>query len=275
MHKNYHPTTFHGGHNVTKKHPLKTASKLFVYLLAILGVIYIGLGFAIDSVVTTISAEQEQWLWDKIRPNYGITEDPSPYLLERQKQVQEIFDMIPLSALEHRYPFKVLIQETPVVNAYAAPGGFIIVTSGLLDKLKTENALVFVLGHELGHFQNRDHLKSIGRELVLAKIIRAILGKDISGLFAQLTMAFENEYSRRQEYAADDWGLKLLHATFGHVGGATEFFEMIEDLGSQSSLEAFFSTHPAAKDRAKRLIKKINLQQLEMQKTVELISIKS
>ncbi|MCA9771470.1 MAG: M48 family metallopeptidase, partial [Myxococcales bacterium] len=82
-----------------------------------------------------------------------------------------------LSALTNRlashwegnpYTFRVSVIDAPEPNAMAMPGGRILVTQGLLDRVESENELASVLGHELGHFHGRDHLRGLGRSAGIA-----------------------------------------------------------------------------------------------------------
>lgn len=143
------------------------------------------------------------------------------------------------------------------LNAFAAPGGLILITTGLLDQVESENELAFVLGHELGHFRHRDHLRSMGRGLgasISLAFLSAMVGADVSSL-GWLQELANLRFSRRQERLADDWGLELTAKRYGHVAGATDFFERLPR--AESSLargaESFLSSHPVSDDRIERL----------------------
>jgi Zn-dependent protease with chaperone function len=66
--------------------------------------------------------------------------------------------------------------QSDAVNAMAVPGGKMVVFSGLLDSLSSTNGLMFVLAHEVGHFKNRDHLRLMGRGIVLSILAMLALG---------------------------------------------------------------------------------------------------
>jgi Zn-dependent protease with chaperone function len=130
----------------------------------------------------------------------------------------------------------------------------VVLTSGLLERVRSENELAFVLGHELGHFRHRDHLRGLGRELALG-VVLAGLGLsgagpagDLAGLAARLA---ERGFDRDQERAADAFGLELLAAEYGHVAGASQFFELVE--APDGGLAAWLSTHPLGDERAASL----------------------
>lgn len=88
-----------------------------------------------------------------------------------------------------------------------------------------------ILGHELGHFANRDHLRSLGKTLAIRVAIASIFGD--SGTLANIVgVLIENisntSYSQSQEYQADEFGLILLNKTYGYVTGATDFFKNLK-----------------------------------------------
>ena len=75
-------------------------------------------------------------------------------------------DLVTYSDLKHRN-FTIKVIPGKDVNAFAVPGDTILLVEELLNKVETENELAMVLGHELGHFHFRHHLKGMGRRLVM------------------------------------------------------------------------------------------------------------
>ncbi|HIA01310.1 MAG TPA: hypothetical protein EYN66_05285 [Myxococcales bacterium] len=73
------------------------------------------------------------------------------------------------------------------VNAFAAPGGRIYLTRGLLRKVKNENELAFIVGHELGHFKHKDQLRALGYKAIIWALA-AMLGSDY-GFAASTTIS--------------------------------------------------------------------------------------
>ena len=141
-------------------------------------------------------------------------------------------------------------------NALAFPGGQILVTTGLMKEVESENELAFILGHELGHYAGRDHLRSLGRGLTLA-LIMAAMGRsgaagDLVALSGQIT---GRAFSREQESQADAFGLSLVVAEFGHVSGATDFFEKLPapEGRIERSLSTYLATHPVSDKRVEAM----------------------
>ncbi|HAC64518.1 MAG TPA: peptidase M48, partial [Cyanothece sp. UBA12306] len=148
----------------------------------------------------------------------------------------------------------------------------IIIFEGLVKAVKSENELMMILGHELGHFTHRDHLKSLGRTLMIKMIIASIFG-DSRTLANSAAIAIEtisnSRYSQSQEYQADEFGLMLLNKTYGHVAGATDFFTRLSQ--KEHSNWDFLSTHPASQRRVKKLEQLIKQNQYQLGKKLPLL----
>jgi predicted Zn-dependent protease len=180
-------------------------------------------------------------------------------------KVQNILDRL-LDRLETNLPleikksrdYRVLYIADDTINALAIPGDRIIIYQGLLGKVESENELMMVLGHELGHFAHRDHLRGIGNALVLRMIMASLFG-DL-GIFQpaanSIQILADASYSQKQEQQADEFGLTLLNKTYGHVGGSIDFFAKLIDEDRQ--LISFLSSHPAPKKRIKEIQKLID-----------------
>ena len=122
-----------------------------------------------------------------------------------------------------------------------------LIFEGLLDKVDTENELSFVLGHEMGHMVNRDHLRAMGRSLVLIALSTLILGSDneISDILTNSLNITELAFSRQQETMADAFGLDVLNCYYGHISGASAFFrKMNDEHPTRPKMSHYFSTHP-------------------------------
>ncbi len=252
----YKPTLFHDFNpNIRIQGYYRSFFFLIVPALVIIWMIYASLGLMLDSVLENITPKQEQWLWQQVRVPLKIAEQD--YIIDKKLtlRVQRIFRKIPLEKLPYQYDYNVYVAKFQEPNAFALPGGNIIVTESLLNEVKDEDFLLFVLCHELGHFQNRDHLKQYGRALVLTKLIRWIFGDGIGALFARSSLLYRHDFSRKEEYAADKWGAYLLYQIKGNLTGAKKFLDWADDADDVPKWHAFFSTHPASKNRLARILK--------------------
>lgn len=238
--------------NLPEHHPLRD---FFVFMfkgIALVLAIYFALGLILELFVSRLSVEKEVWIWKTTGLAKSLIEEPLSDS-EYQAYIQELFDDIPDDLKPAGYDFSIVVIEDEDPNALALPGGTIAVTTGLLHELDSENALTFVLGHELGHFENRDHLRGMGFGFAALTVSVLLAGQDqgvVSALSSVVGLG-QLSYSRKQEKRADLHGIKTLMSTYGHVGGATEFFEKIEELEGhfEKYIPSVMRTHPGSDKR--------------------------
>lgn len=241
----YKPALPERNSNVSKSHPLRDLFILAVGALALLAAFLVGLGVFVDLAVRFIDPELEYAL-------FGAFADDGEAQSKDEKDLQQLVDALG-ACIDVGYPVVAKIDETDELNAFAMPGGRIVVLSGLLDAVETENGLAFILAHELAHFKNRDHLRGMGRSLVFLAISVLVTGAS-SDLSAILTPVFNVEaaqHSQRRERAADEMALAALNCHYGHVDGATEFFEYVlaQPQGLEIPLLHYLSSHPQVTSR--------------------------
>ncbi|MDX5419047.1 MAG: M48 family metallopeptidase [Hymenobacteraceae bacterium] len=156
-------------------------------------------------------------------------------------------------------PITAAVVNTDEVNAFAIPGGYVVVYEGILDKMEHHEELAALLGHELAHVQKRHSLRALTRSLSYYMLASLLFG-DVSGVAAVLVdnaSALRNlEYSRSLELEADREGLELLRRNGLNQQGMVMLMERLQS-ASESEMLAFFSTHPNTKDRIKALEKQI------------------
>ena len=158
-----------------------------------------------------------------------------------------------------KVPFTIKLLDSEEVNAFALPGGFFFVNSGLILKAESESELASVMGHEIAHVAARHGTKQATRgEIIdLASIplifmggwtgyaIRQGLGIAIPLGFLQFSQAFERE--------ADFLGLQYLYKTGYDPTAFVDFFEKMQSLEKKKpgTLTKVFSTHPMTDSRIK------------------------
>lgn len=164
-----------------------------------------------------------------------------------------------------------LILDSDEINAFAAPGGFIFLSRGMLRLCKGEDDVAAVLAHEIGHVELQHALRAIkGSRLTGALTTLAVEGaKSFGGeQLAQLTTAFEGSigditgtmmnsgYARKQENQADESAVRILKAT-GYDPRALP--RVLNEMQKQLKPERhdFAATHPPPQDRIKDLQKLI------------------
>lgn len=158
-----------------------------------------------------------------------------------------------------------LILDSDEINAFAAPGGFIFLSRGMLRLCKSEDDVAAVLAHEIGHVELQHALRAIkGSRLTSALTTLAVEGaKSFGGeQLAQLTEAFEGSigditgtlmnsgYARKQEYQADASAVRILKAMgYDPLALARVLNEMQQHLKPDG--HDFAATHPPPQDRVK------------------------
>jgi len=175
------------------------------------------------------------------------------------------------------YHFRIIASAE--VNAFAAPGGFIFVTTGLLAQVKSEDQLAAVLAHEIAHVTLKHGLGAIKS----ANLTQAftILGTEAvkeysSADLSALTTAFEgvindvvnqlvvNGYSRTQEYDADQEAVRIAYKAGYNPSGLAEFLGSLAALTSGDSKGlGFYKTHPPANERKGKVESLIAKKKLE------------
>lgn len=247
----YVPKEIVGNVNVSSENPVLELLKLLAGVLATLALAYGLLGVVVDVGVPYLPPGIEQSMAGLYQP---FVEGKARLPREEaaiQALVVRLARHLPQPA---RFRFHVHVVQSPEVNALALPAGHIVVYSGLLRRVGSENELAFVIGHELGHFVHYDHLRSLGRDLLLLAVAYGLLGPEhpAHGMLLQSVRFSQAQFSQSQELAADRLALTLLHRTYGRVDGAQDFFRTIarqRGAATDKGLDRFLSTHPQPAER--------------------------
>jgi predicted Zn-dependent protease len=143
------------------------------------------------------------------------------------------------------------LTERPEINAFAAPGGVVVVNSGLLKRAASAEEVAGVLAHEIAHVELRHSLRQIVRSAGLRVIFGALAG-DYDALGGWAAQLGELKFSRDAEREADRRGLERLAEARVDPAGMLRFFETLEKAeagGKAGQLPALLSTHPATQER--------------------------
>jgi Zn-dependent protease with chaperone function len=204
-------------------------------------------------VVHRISHSSEVKLGDLIyeQTRVGLTLLPEG---ETTKMVQEIGSRL---TKESPYPFRWHVADDPTINAFAIPGGHIVVFTGLIQGADSAEEVAGVLAHEAEHVLQRHSLKGIvhqfGWRVVLTLLIGDLQGGPIGEMAAQLQVL---RFGRDQESEADFKGLALLKRAQIDPNGMITFFDRLSK--KEGASLPLLSTHPPSTDRAEALRAEIN-----------------
>ncbi len=241
--------------NISHNHPFGEFALLFTGLVLVFLFIFWTLGLFVDLAADRISYQTEVTLFKSVSSHLNFQLESAS---KEHERVQYLVDTLQ-NCTQLPYEIQVHMVQSEEPNAIALPGGNIAVFTGLLKKIDTENGLAFVLAHELAHFENRDHLRSLGRSVVFIALISIITGGDssLSSLFLPSSSFSQAQYSQTRESLADKIALDTLFCHYGHVDGATDFFSSLLDTKLRPDTEIFhyFSSHPKLQTRISDLKK--------------------
>jgi len=199
-----------------------------------------------------------------VTKEYGLYNDPrlTAYVSDMGRR---------LGKLSHRpqLEYSVKILDSPVVNAFAAPGGYLFFTRGILATLNSEAELAGVMGHEIGHVTARHSAQQLSKAQVaqIGLIIPQVLGVPLLSSLAQVGMGlFFMKYSRDNEREADSLSVEYATKAGYDASQMAGFFETLQRMNPQSDksgMPAWFSTHPSPEDREQAI--KTQAQQVQRQ----------
>jgi len=138
-----------------------------------------------------------------------------------------------------------LIDDKKTLNAFATPGGYIYVYTGLIKFLDTEDQLLGVLGHEMAHADRRHSTRQLTKSVGVTVLLSAIL-KDKNALEQVISGIINLKFSRTHEAEADEYSVRYLCPTPYNAAGSAGFFKKMLD---NPSPPEFLSTHPSSKSR--------------------------
>ncbi len=155
-------------------------------------------------------------------------------------------------------PYRFVVVDSQVQNAFACPGGIIFVTSELLKTMQTEAQLAGILAHEVGHVALRHALKSIQRAQffsgvgqITAATMKGDKGAQFENMIGEMqNVLFDKGLDQNMEYEADLSAMETAYRTGYNPAGITETLQALQKLEASSSKKgSWFSTHPPLSSR--------------------------
>ena len=147
--------------------------------------------------------------------------------------------------------FEVSILDAEMVNAFALPGGFIIVTTSLVRQCHTPDELAGVLAHEMAHVTERHNVRRLVRDQFFALSLSMLTGgsglEEIAGAAAK--RLFSEKFSREDERKADILGVRRLAHAKVHPESIAQFFARVPASPAEKTLLSYLESHPPVQDR--------------------------
>lgn len=189
----------------------------------------------------------------RVVEDYGAKPDPlAPDSVQRY--VNLVGYVVAKQSTRPNLTFYFIVIKNDTPNAFACPGGYIVVTTGMLKQLQNEAELAGVLGHEIAHVCYKHGLNIISRnEAISSAMDFASQWDDAAKFNGFIDQAYEslilNRYDQKDEYQADEAG-----ALWAYRAGycATGLHDALKYRVPHGEAQ-FFSTHPDAQERIKRL----------------------
>ena len=229
----------------------RVAGNVWTKLLAILLGIYLWfMPWLGERIAQGFSKETEismgEQMYESMIPQYKIDSGKTVILNEFYKELH--YDV--------GYPITITVVESNEMNAFAMPGGHIVVYSTILETMKTPEELAALLGHEASHVGLRHSLRNIFRDLSRKMFLALLFGND-SGITAVVVNNADAlkqlQYSRSLETEADNNGLQLMAKNNINVQGMTRLIQMLQKESGGAETSSFLSTHPVFKDRIQNI----------------------
>ena len=209
---------------------------------------------------------------ERLRLRFGVVQDR-----ELTKYVSLVGAVVAQQSSRPALDWKFIVLDTDGVNAYAAPGGFVHITRGLLGLIKNEAELAGVLGHEVTHIANKHTVHAI--ENSNRADVGVELGTSKSGWTTEMIVKlgektfkdiFEGQWSQGDENDADHWGtIDANKAGYDPHGLVTALEKLDARNASQSSHNGWFASHPETKERISKVTKQISSEKLTGKALVE------
>lgn len=196
-----------------------------------------------QKIEPSLSLENEEKLGDELFDFYIKEEDQIADIL-----VDSTLGII-IGRLLHangntKYDYKFAIVQEDQINAFALPGGRIVIYSGLIELTDSPEELAAVLAHEIGHVEKQHVTKKLVKELGLTLVLSVLTGADATLLSELLRTLTSTAFDRKQEKEADNFGLELLEkANINPSTFAVIFRKMDREQSWNKNME-LIATHP-------------------------------
>lgn len=206
-------------------------------------------GNAVGALAGLIPLSTEKQLGElalsQVRAQGGIVDSGAA-----QQTVQDIGQRLTAGS---RYQYRWLVKQDDSVNAFAMPGGIIVVHTGLLRQAADPGELAGVLAHEVQHVEQRHSLRQMISSLGWGALVGVTLG-DISAVAAMLAhQAGTLYFSRDMEEEADRLGLLALQRAQIRPDGMLAFFQKLGVQDADKAAPGWLSSHPQTATRAQQI----------------------
>ena len=160
------------------------------------------------------------------------------------------------AGLESPPSLRLVVIRADLVNAFALPGGYVVLTHGLIRAAESPEEVAGVLAHEVGHVAHDHVTEAIYRTTAISMLVSLLVGDVTFGVAGAVTeLAINGRHSREEEREADRFAVELLNASGIDGEGLVRFFERIAGRAGAEDHPLFriLSTHPPTRERAEEV----------------------
>lgn len=179
---------------------------------------------------------------------------------ERAHQYVTLVGNALVLATERRdLPWKFAIIDTATINAFACPGGTVLITRGTWENVRSEAELAGILGHEIGHIVRRDAILEYRKANVMAAATEEFVGDNVIPFDKMISWITENllfkGFARKDELAADRFGVRCAAALGYYPGGLADFMDRCLKMQTTAPVAtgSLFSNYPDTEERVRKL----------------------
>ncbi|MFN4164007.1 MAG: M48 family metallopeptidase [Ferrovibrio sp.] len=212
--------------------------------------------WAAEVVARSMSAEAELRFGDRIFQSWqeweGLQEKKAAFLCDGQEglaALRMVVDKLE-AAVPARLPIRISVVNLPLVNAFALPGGRVVLTRGLLGFVNNEAELIGVVAHEMGHVDARHNMSGLVKQSATGFLVGLFFGDAVAGMtglgLAQTLIS--SAYTREMEAEADQKAIERLRLAHIDPAQAAGFFARLARDERRGA--ALLSTHPLSQKRA-------------------------
>jgi Zn-dependent protease with chaperone function len=236
--------------------PRRGTARALVITLGIVGIVVGGFVIASRALVA--------WLTPRVPVEWEVSLGRS--VVERMAPAtQRCHDTVGLNGVRNivdrltatstsPYDFQLYVVRDPTVNAFAAPGGFIVVNSGLVAEADTPEQLAGVLAHEVQHVVHRHSTRALLREMPLRLVVSLATGGAIETAASVVVTLGSLRYMRADESEADRDAVRMLAAARIDPAAMVQFMRTLEaDDAGTPRVVSYLSSHPHTSDRVATL----------------------
>lgn len=222
----------------------------------------VGIGCSAGKL-NVFSIEQDVELGRQVAAQIASNPDEFPILPEQGNEevyryIRNITNrLLSTGKVDYRREFDwevTIIDDDETLNAFATPGGYIYVYTGLIKFLDSEDELAGVMGHEIAHAAKRHSTQQMTRIYGLQVLLGVVTGNTDPGTMEQIALGLASlNFSRSHETEADEYSVIYLCETSYNAAGAAGFFKKMEDSARPPE---FLSTHPNPGNRVENIEKR-------------------